>query len=95
MAELTVANSKLTMDNPHSAGDHWIITGTLIPGDTNANYFKAGRHVLYCNVVNENDDDTMMAVKINASDLSTTAEGSITFQGTVADTYRYSAGVLF
>ncbi len=95
MAELTVAAETLTMDNPHSAGDHYIITGTLVPGNTNVNYFKAGRHVLYCNVVNETDEDTTMAVKINASDLSTAAEGSIAFQGSVADTYRYSAGVLF
>ena len=96
MAEMTVANSKMTVDNdsPSQAGNHFIVHGTLIPGDTNVNHFQAGSHVLYCNVGNETDEDTTMAVKINASDLSTAAEGYVAFQGTVADTYRYTAGVI-
>ena len=96
MAELTVANEKMTIDgdSPSHAGNHFIVHGTLIPGDTNVNHFKAGSHVIYCSVVNETDEDTTMAVKINASDLSTASEGSVAFQGSVADTYRYTAGVL-
>ena len=99
MAEMTIANSKMTHDNnsPHHAGNHFIVTGTLVPGDANVNYFRAAPStgaVLYCHVENQTYEDTTVGVRINASDFSTASQGNVTFQGTVADTYRFTAGII-
>ena len=99
MAELTIANGKMTHDanSPLHAGNHHIVTGTLIPGNTSVNYFRAAPAsgtVHYCHIENMTDEDTTFGVRINASDFSTASQGLVTFQGSVADTYRFTAGVI-
>tara|TARA_Y100001951_G_C11295337_1_gene275136 strand:- start:979 stop:1272 length:294 start_codon:yes stop_codon:yes gene_type:complete len=90
-----------TLDNnsPLSAGNHFIVTGTVVVPNTNANEFRVAPStgsVLYCNVECTTDDatnDTRIVIN-QEDDFSTASQGLVAIQAEAADTFRFTAGVI-
>jgi hypothetical protein len=86
-------------NSPHQAGDHFIVTGTVVAADANALEFRVAPStgtVLYCNLMCTTDDatnDTRSSLN-KEDDFSTASQGLVALQCEAADTFRFSAGVI-
>ena len=82
-----------------SVGDHYIISGTVVVPDTNANEFvvvPTTGSVIWCHLECTTDDATNdIRVVINQEDdFSTADNGTVAIQAEAADTFRFTAGVI-
>jgi hypothetical protein len=90
MAAITPTNVRLS-----KSGNHWVVTGSVVVPDTNANEFRVGKSCLWCHVENTTDDDTTYRVDKNVEDdFSTASAGLVAIQSSAADTFDFTAGVL-
>ncbi len=85
--------------SPRLAGDHHVVTGTVVVPDTDPNEFEltpTSGYVLYCNVECTTDDATNDTwILINTEDDQSTADpGTVAIQAEAADTFRFTAGVI-